>query len=232
MIKMGCDNKIKLLAGILWIIFFLAGCADSSPNGPDEYLIRVGDRILTVSDFNRAFELAKTPYSHNALQNPAVLKAVQTRLLNQLSEDMIIMERAEDIKINVSDAEVERAIADIKKDYPDDVFEQTLLEYAVSYSLWKDGLKIRLLKEKVIAAELDEQITVTAGDISEYVEKYPIQKTLRQDVNKGLKDINEVVIEQLRRKKAEDAYISWIKGLKKKYIVEINRAQWKNVTGS
>ena len=38
------------------------------------------------------------------------------------------------------------------------MFEQVLLEYAVSFNQWKNGLKKRLIMEKVITAELKEQV--------------------------------------------------------------------------
>ena len=70
-------------------------------------------------------------------------------------------------------SEVEKAVSEIKKDYPEDVFEQMLLEYAVSYNSWEEGLKNRLLVEKVIGAELDKQVLITPGEISKYYERLP-----------------------------------------------------------
>jgi len=44
--------------------------------------------------------------------------------------------------------------------------------------------------------------------------------------------IKETIIKNLRRKKIEEAYKPWIKKLQKKYIIEINKAQWKKITVS
>jgi hypothetical protein len=35
----------------------------------------------------------------------------------------------------------------------------------------------------------------------------------------------------LRRKKAEEAYTSWIKDLQTRYTIEINRVQWEKIFG-
>ena len=43
-----------------------------------------------------------------------------------------------------------QAAAEIKKDYPEDTFEKTLLEFAVSYESWETRLRNRLLMEKVV----------------------------------------------------------------------------------
>ena len=166
----------------------MTGCADSGPEPSDEYLIRVGDSVMTVVDFNRVFELAKTAYPHNALKDPVILKTFQFRLLSQLTEEVMLLERAKEINITVSDAEVEKAISEIKKDYPEGVFEETLLEQAVSYPAWKKAMKIRLIKEKVVAKELEEHVIITAGDISNYIENQNKDDGLEDGLETELKD--------------------------------------------
>lgn len=230
------DYKIIILMGLIGGIFFVAGCADSGPESSDEYLIRVGDSIMTVVDFNRAFELAKTAYPHNALKDPVILKTLQFRLLSQLTEELMLLERAKEMSITVSDAEVEKAIAEIKKDYPEGVFEETLLEQAVSYPAWKKAMKIRLLKEKVVAKELEEHVIITAGDISNYIENQykddGLEDGLETELREGSEDINEMIIKHLRRKKSEESYHAWINKLQDKYIIEINKEKWKKMTNS
>jgi len=40
------------------------------------------------------------------------------------------------------------------------------------------------------------------------------------------------VIQHLRRKKAEQAYTSWLKKLQQRYLIDINRIQWEKIAGS
>ena len=137
----------NVLFCVLLIICLLAGCTDSESNDKDEFFIKVGDSVLTVFEFNRAFEIAKTAYPHGTLKNPADVKDARLQLFYQMTEEMIIHERAKELGIKVYDSEVEKAVSDIKGDYPDDEFEQTLLENAVSYHSWKERLKNHLLQE-------------------------------------------------------------------------------------
>jgi hypothetical protein len=215
---------IPLLAAIA---FF--GCARSESEDQDEYLIRVGDNVVTVFDFNKAFEIAKTAYSHNMMQDPAAFKEAQLRLLNQMTEELILLERAKELNINVSEQEVDKTIAKIKSDYPDDVFEKVLLEYAVSYQSWKKGLRMRLLMEKLVERELKDQIVITPEDIEKYYEQNFKGDDLQTEFAERSKDINEKIIKQLRRKKTEIAYKSWIEKIQKKYKIEINKQRWENI---
>ena len=225
-------NRFMALIGFLSIIYPLAGCADSESKYRDEYFIRVGDSVITVLDFNRAFEIVKASYSHGAMQQPDAVKEARLRFVKQMTEEMILRERARDIGIKITDEEVKQAVEDIKQDYPENVFDQILLEYAVSYQLWEKGLENRLLMEKVIAKELGDQIVVTPDDVSKYYEAHHKNDELTPDKKEVSKDINETITRNLRRKKIEQAYKPWIKELQKKYIIEINKVQWKKIIGS
>lgn len=216
----------------LLLFYVVAGCMDSGSNPDDEHLIRVSDRVLTVLEFNRAFEISKTAYPHNLRHEPDNLKEAQLRLLNQLMVEMIILERAEELSLIISDEEIEKAVADIKSDYPEDSFEKTLLEFAVSYESWKARLKNRLLMEKVVDSELKNQIVITPEDIAAYYEKNVRDQKPGMDSETEIEDINEMMIKHLRQQKTEEAYKKWIKELKQRYPIEINSIQWEKISGS
>ena len=220
-----------ILLGVSLMVLILAACANPDSVDEKEYVIRVGNSLLTVFDFNKAFEMAKTAYPHNVMQDPVALRESRLRLLNQLTEQMLIMERAKELGIETSEMEVEKTISDIKKDYPEDAFEQTLLEFAVPYNVWEEGLRKRLLIEKVVNVELSEKITITPEEISKYYEGYYKGDGLTSDLKDRSKNIDEIIITNLRRKKLEEAYKSWIKELQKKYTIEINKVQLEKITG-
>lgn len=210
----------------------MAACADQNPKHSDQFLIRVENRVLTLIDYNKAFELTKIAYPHNLLRDPAALRTIRSRLLSQLTEELILLERAKEMNIHVSEAEVEKAVSDIRKDYPDEVFEQTLLENAISYGDWRRALRVRLLKEKVVERELADQVSITTEDISEYIKNHFTNGNLDSGLTEGSADMDEIIIHHIRRQKAEEAYSTWINKLRNKYVIEINRDLWEKITGS
>jgi len=86
--------------------------------------------------------------------------------------------------------------------------------------------------EKVVAKELGDQIVVTPDDVSTYYEAHHENDELTPDMKEVPEDIKETIIKNLRRKKIEEAYKPWIKKLQKKYIIEVNKAQWEKIIGS
>ena len=115
--------RIFYLIGSILICFLVMGCEQNTSKYGKEVLLRVGERVLTVHDFNEAFEISKTAYAHNIRQQSDDLRDAQTRLLNQLSVEMLILERGKELGISIPDDEVERAVSEIKGDYPEGEFE-------------------------------------------------------------------------------------------------------------
>ena len=48
--------NLAIWLGVLVTLYALTACSDSKSRVEKEYIVRVGDRVLTVLDFNKAFE--------------------------------------------------------------------------------------------------------------------------------------------------------------------------------
>ena len=107
-----------------------------------------------------------------------------------------------------------------------------MLEFAVSYDSWKNRLKNRLIMNKVIEEELASKITITPKDVTEYYQEHYQGKELDSESGQSSNDINEAIVKQLRRRKAEEKYQAWIETLKAKYDIEVNIKLWEKLTGS
>jgi hypothetical protein len=216
---------------LLYLILTIA-CSGDEDDFSSEHLIRVGDRVVTVLDFNKAFEIAETAHSFGLRDHPARLLEARERLLNQMTIEMLMLARADELNLEVADDELNAAIAEIKADYPEGTFEEALLEAAVPFEDWKRRLKTRLLVEKLIDIELENQMTITPKDVSAHYQKYFKLKNERGAKENGSRRSeadHRAVLKDLRRQKAEDAYDAWVDGLKAMYPVELNASVWKKL---
>ena len=209
----------------LLAVFMLSGCSGTESVQGDEYLVRVDGNVVTVLDFQRAFETAKSAYPHNITHESLVYREVKQQLLNQMIEELIVVQRAKELNITVTDQELGDAVEKIKRDYPEDEFEQMLLEYAISYKLWEKGLRTRLIMEKVITEDLKNNIAVTPDDMAKYYSEH-LKDGSGDSSNKTAV---EIAIKNLRNAKAESAYKTWINELQRKYKIEINKKQWEKM---
>ena len=213
-----------LLAGAMSI------CGCGADGQEDAYLIKVGTSTITVAEFRRAVEASgEEAFPGEQAIGPSALDDLRMRILNQMSEELIITERAKQLNIRVTEQELETAVAAVKADYPDDTFEKTLLENAVSYQAWKQKMATRLLIDKVIARELVDNVQITSDDVTAYFQThYP------QGIPKGEDAdlINKRIVQHLRHQKAEALYKSWIENLRTVFPVDIHQQRWNRLVES
>jgi hypothetical protein len=190
-------------------------------------LMRIGDRIVTVDEYQRDFKLYRTAADVYPDEDAAVNRDLQIRFVGQLVDQLVLLEHARTLAIDVSDRELATAFEAIQSDYPDDVFEQLLLENAITVEQWKASLRNRLIIERVIRQELEENVRIGEEDMAQFMAQ------LHQDRSKDAPGqtvdteqpapTDESIVDQLRRSKTEVAYTEWMAALKKKYPVEINQ---------
>jgi hypothetical protein len=210
------------------LLFLLAAGCNTRNNVEDDYLLRIDGLVVSGKDYLDALEVMKASYPYEALQNEQVVKTLKTRLLKQLTEELILSRRAEELGLSVSPAELEKEIKEVKKDYPDGVFEKTLLEKAIPLHAWEKRLAMRLLTEKVVDKELVAMVRLTPEEVNELYrglhagdgsETVPSEK------------INASFVNYLRREKAQQQYPQWIDTLQQQYNIELNEARWKVILG-
>jgi FKBP-type peptidyl-prolyl cis-trans isomerase (trigger factor) len=150
-------------------------------------------------------------------------------LLDELTTELVILNRAEEVGISVSEAELEAAINAVKADYPPGLFEQTLAESAVPLGPWKQRMRSRLLLEKLVQFELAGRITVKPEEVADHYNQHYRGNAGAADSDDRFRRLQETIVADLRRKKLEDAFADWVEGLKARYPVHVNAQQWEGL---
>ena len=115
------------------------------------------------------------------------------------------------------------------KRYASDEFKKNFLENAVPYNFWRNGIRKRLIMERVIEKDLGERITIIPENIIKYYEGYNEGRNENSDSTIGPDDINKKIIKHLRREKSEKMYGPWLGDLKKKYNIKVNMTEWNKI---
>lgn len=213
------QNRRYLFLGLLF--FILIGC-QQEPKKSD-YLLKVGQSSILPIDFKKSFEIAKIAYPYKVLRDKSQCTIIKNRLLKQITQRLILFERARELKISLSPQEFDTAIRKAKEGYTQTEFEQTLLESAINYEQWKKELKFRLLMEKVITRDLKKSIVLTPEEIASY----------RQKLKQKNRQLSPDLIEQhLQERKIKAAYQPWFQSLHQKYSIDLNKALWLKIINS
>ncbi|MEZ4525925.1 MAG: SurA N-terminal domain-containing protein [Desulfobacterales bacterium] len=223
------------------VIFLLpllfCACTDPAALEPPVFLVRAGETGISVHDFSTAFDLHKSAYAYDRIKEPAQAEEIRLRFLEQMIEKMIILERARELGIALSEAETDKAVSQIQKSYPKGAFEQMLLENAVSFPAWKEELKNRLMLEKVIQKDISDKITVTDEDIKNFRSRRQPRKKAKTDRKSAKHRHPETVPEEtpemiaaiVKREKTEAAYEEWMKKLRERYSVTVDDEKWRKL---
>jgi len=201
------------------------GCQREDAVYDNAILMTVGQREFRQDEFQRAYRVFRSAYAAGVDEDPAAERASKTRFIQQLADQLVLLEYADEIGVTVSQNDLNAAIDDIRTDYPDDLFEQMLLENAINFEDWKEALRVRLVIDRLVQQELALKVQITEKDIADYYQKNGAKHgaTPSEAVDVGPDQVDQLLVKQLRRQKAEQAYAPWITDLKAKYPVSIDQ---------
>ncbi|MCX5836722.1 MAG: SurA N-terminal domain-containing protein [Deltaproteobacteria bacterium] len=147
----------------LWaVILFPCGCQRDDAS---RAVATVNDERITLGEFRERLTGALSyPVGRSSL-NPEDEDRLREEVLNHLIDEKIMLSRAAEMALTVSDAEVIKKIEEIKEGYSTEGFEKVLAEQRVHFDAWKKALKKRMILEKLIASDVNAGISVTEEEV-------------------------------------------------------------------
>jgi len=184
-------RRLGALALCIFLIAVVAsacgGGGSSSSKLPSGVVAKVGTTDIKQSQFDDMMKAAKQSYTANKKKFPAVGSAayatVQQQAVTELVQEAEIAIGAQDLKIGVTDADVEKALTTIKNQYFTDTktkkydpkkYTAALKAQNTTDARVREQLKQKLLADK-ITAKLTKSVTVTPAAITAYYEKNKAQ---------------------------------------------------------
>lgn len=156
-------TTIRLL--ILLFAVALFACEQPQPEAPAGPLLEVGQRRLSLEQFNHELKLNYPDIGRLPDQRQLQIK---TQLVKQLIDRELILGEAARLNVQISPDELDEALADVRGGYSAEEFQQVLKATGKTFDAWVSALKLRLLTEKVSTAILAPQIRVTEKETEDY----------------------------------------------------------------
>lgn len=205
--------------GILLGLLFMVGCFGSQQDEAAT-LFKLGSQTVTVEDFNRSHNLMRAGMREVDSDDVADVRDEKLRLIRELTEEAALLERAQASGITLSAVELEAAVDKIRSDYPDDTFEQVLIENAIPFSAWKKELEKRLIIEKLLQQEVFSKVEITEDELAAFYKEQRGSGDATAESDATADNIQ--LVEQLKRAKAEARLDRLMDSVKNSYKVEIN----------
>ena len=170
----GYNVEMTRIAFVLALAVLAAACRNtpgaatgtSKPASGDAWAVVNGNEI-TRDDVEKAYRRAAP-----AGQQPAEEEALTAKLnlLNELIVQQLLLEKAAQLKVEVPDAELDKAYLDAKNNIPEDAFETELKSRNLTAADMREDLRRNLLAQKVVEKEVADKVAVTDADITAFYE--------------------------------------------------------------
>jgi parvulin-like peptidyl-prolyl isomerase len=127
----------------------------------DRVLATVGGEAITLADYQKFVRTAG---------ESGINETVEQDMLKKMIEERIIIQEAKRKGVEVSDAEVDRTIAEVKQQYslsPDDL-EKVLREEGTTLAAYRTTTRESIMISRLIDGDVDAKVFVGDQEIDEY----------------------------------------------------------------
>ncbi|EIM63047.1 SurA N-terminal domain-containing protein [Desulfobacter postgatei] len=198
-----------------------SGCMDQKKVEEKGSIIKAGTVEISRAEFARELEVKQANYPYDIKDSPSEYNAMVLDLVSDLSDQAVLLAAAAAKGIDVSDKALDAAIADFKKDYPEDSFDQMLLERAISYPVWKKRLKKDMVIQELIMQDLVASQEIHPEDMIAFYDRFAGQTETQDSNNSAMMHEKDLAL-KLRIEKSQEAFGNWFQGLQASYPVYID----------
>jgi peptidyl-prolyl cis-trans isomerase SurA len=149
---------------------FAAACNSTRSSSPattnvsaDTWAV-VDGRAITRDDVEKTYRRTQDGAQ---LSDEETMTAKLT-LLNEMIVQNILIAKAQALKIELPDTELDNAFNEAKKNIPDDAFQKELSRRNLTAADMREGLRRELLSQKVIEREVQSKIAVSEQEITDF----------------------------------------------------------------
>ena len=128
----------------------------------------VNGEPIGSEEFQKRLEKERALVTSEAALSQEQMTSLKEEALNRLIDEKVMLQRAGQLALAVSDAEIEVRIGEIKKDYGADGFNALFGDGGIDYPVWRKSLQQRMLLEKVITRDVNAKVDVSDREAELY----------------------------------------------------------------
>ena len=170
--------KTKTILYVLLIVFVVCSCVTpSSARIFDKIIAYINDDVITKRKLDilvkqRAFELQQdSRFSYSESEALKQAEGERGDLLDRLMRQMLLLEAALTLKIQVTDTEIEEQIQRFKTQYQipsDEEFKKLLNRDGLTLVAFREQVQRNLMTEKLVMGRIIPRLQVRDSDVQEF----------------------------------------------------------------
>ena len=193
-------KKISLAALVL--LFFAAVLHADDKNIVDEIIARVGNSIITRSDFERGKQLSQEDLKQRYPSDwQSKWSAREKDVLRDLIDQQLLIEKAKDVGIT-GETETIKRLDDMRKQMglaSMEDLEKAAQQQGVSFEDFKEQIRNNIITQQVIGREVGSRLHITSDEIQAWYQAHQKELTSDEEVR-----LSEILVSTQPPKPAED----------------------------
>jgi len=147
------------------VCILIASCRKDAAPGPDVWAVVNGKQIMRA-DVERAFRSRVNADAPDPSREEAL--SLKISILDELVNGEILVERAAQMNLVATDAEVEDKFTESKSPYTEEEFQKKLKDSALTVDDLKSEIRRQLSIEKLLNREVVAKISITDKDVTDF----------------------------------------------------------------
>jgi len=165
--------RVQIL--FLLVVLFIGQPAGYCQSSTNKVVAVVNDEVITQQDVEQLKAILYAQYVQE-YKGDELLKKMEEldkTLLKQMIDDRLILSRAKELKVRVTDEEVDERLRTIKNNFPSEKeFYQTLETQGITVANLKDRYRDQIMMKKVVELEVRSKVGVLPSEITKYYEEH------------------------------------------------------------
>ena len=185
----------------LWWIDVLAVLLVACSNGPvkREVWAKVNGHAI-YRDEVESYYRRRTSAAPEPVSDEQAL-SLKLSLLNELIDNQLLLQRAAELRLVVSEAEVDQRIADLRSPYSPEAFQKKLADDGLTPENLRDQVRRGLLVRKLLDREIQARVAVSPAEIAAYYKR----NKARFDISETRYHLAQILVTPARDPKFENA---------------------------
>ncbi len=175
-------NAYAFLFALLWLLGMAPVATAAEVTIIDQVAAIVNDDVITLSEIDaEATPLLRRIKSQGMAQSEeqAAMQKARQDILDRLIEKTLQVQKANEIGMDIDDAEVEHAIARImeKNNRNKEEFQQDLKKIGTDEVRYRQSIKSQMLESRLVSMEVRSKVVITDKMVKEYYDSQYVQQS-------------------------------------------------------
>ncbi len=159
------------------LVLLAAFCCLTACSGNDflsrKYVATVNGEKIYQDEFEQRLNAQKGLISPKSLPDSLSKRdMLDEEVLESMITEKIVLQRARELNLSVSNTELDKKIFDIRKDYGEHFFD-LLTSQNVRYDDWREELRKEMLFDKLVAIDVNAPVRVSEDEAEDYFNERP-----------------------------------------------------------